>query len=363
MNTVNPAYDIAEGELSAALFMSIGLEKGLVCRASEWWAADAESLGELERLPESEVLYDEWHRDWELQIRSLPQSIVMVELRRNRGSASQVTADVLSHSRRAARLEVSRVRELVPAAEPKEWTGAHVGFWYNAARGGSAYIARKLEADSWSSTATNYPTATRRQLEPLMLDAARLTTGGRLVLWQGPPGTGKTSALRTLAREHRRELRVEYVIDPESFFGKSMSYFVEVVFAENAPTDRTRLLVLEDCDELLSADAKERAGQGLARLLNLVDGLIGQGLNLGVLITTNEPLGSFHAAISRPGRCAAIVSFDLFSVDEGARWLGDHPDKPLGKTSLADLFALKAGRQPMRRAQRIGFRTPAGKRD
>ena len=49
-----------------------------------------------------------------------------------------------------------------------------------------------------------------------------------------------------------------------------------------------RLLVLEDTGELLSADARDRAGQGLSRFLNVVDGLIGQGLRVLVLVTTNE---------------------------------------------------------------------------
>jgi hypothetical protein len=44
---------------------------------------------------------------------------------------------------------------------------------------------------------------------------------------------------------------------------------VDVLFAQAVEADKTRLLVLEDCDELLSVDAKLRAGQGLARLLNL----------------------------------------------------------------------------------------------
>ena len=40
---------------------------------------------------------------------------------------------------------------------------------------------------------------------------------------------------------------------------------------------RWRLLLLEDCDELIGADAKRASGQALSRLLNLTDGLLGQG--------------------------------------------------------------------------------------
>jgi hypothetical protein len=59
----------------------------------------------------------------------------------------------------------------------------------------------------------------------------------------------------------------------------------------------------------------------LARLLNLVDGLIGQGLRIGVLITTNDPLSGFPPAVSRPGRCGAAIAFDAFGQEEADQWL------------------------------------------
>ena len=41
--------------------------------------------------------------------------------------------------------------------------------------------------------------------------------------------------------------------------------------------ERWRLLLLEDCDELIRGEAKQSTGQALSRLLNLTDGLLGQG--------------------------------------------------------------------------------------
>ena len=61
------------------------------------------------------------------------------------------------------------------------------------------------------------------------------------------------------------------------------------------------MLLLEDCDELIRGDAKSDTGQSLSRLLNLTDGLLGQGLEVIVGITTNEPLPKLHSAIVRPG--------------------------------------------------------------
>ena len=79
---------------------------------------------------------------------------------------------------------------------------------------------------------------------------------------------------------------------------------------------------MEDTSELLSADARERTGQGLSRFLNVVDGLIGQGLRVIVLVTTNEEI-KLHPAVARPGRCAANMMFDALSR-EGIGWLSAH---------------------------------------
>lgn len=51
-----------------------------------------------------------------------------------------------------------------------------------------------------------------------------------------------------------------------------------------------RLIVAEDSDDYLRASARRDAGAGLSRLLNLTDGILGQGFNVLVLITTNEEL-------------------------------------------------------------------------
>ena len=108
-----------------------------------------------------------------------------------------------------------------------------------------------------------------------------------------------------------------------------------------------RLLVLEDTGELLRPDAKSIIGQGLSRFLNVVDGLIGQGLRVLVLVTTNEEIGTLHPAVARPGRSAANIAFPPLTREEAKAWLERHgvdsaaPSPP----TLASLYALLEGRE------------------
>jgi ATP-dependent 26S proteasome regulatory subunit len=78
-----------------------------------------------------------------------------------------------------------------------------------------------------------------------------------------------------------------------------------------------RLLVFEDADGLVvDRGFKGSRSGGMARLLNLADGLLGMGQELMVLFTTNSAPGDLDPALSRPGRCLAHTKFDRFEVDE-----------------------------------------------
>ena len=212
---------------------------------------------------------------------------------------------------------------------------------------GADMSTRRVATPAWDECARNYPARTRRALDALMTASDVAERAGRLVLWHGAPGTGKTTAVRALSRAWSSWCRPHYVMDPERLFSDPQ-YLLEVSGADEGDEDdgRWRLVVAEDCDEYLRADAKVRAGASLGRLLNLCDGILGHGLKVLVLLTTNEDVGALHPAVTRPGRCLAKVEFDLLSRREAAAWLGDLTPVPESPTTLAELYALAEERMP-----------------
>jgi len=167
--------------------------------------------------------------------------------------------------------------------------------------------------------------------------------------------------------EWREWAKFHYIVDPDAFFGSSPNYMMNVIMDEGGPRwadddddeKDWRVLVLEDSGELLAKDAKLQTGQGLSRLLNLVDGLIGQGLRILVMVTTNEELGKLSDAVSRPGRCAHNLEFLPFESEEEIRkWLDLHKCGilPIPRSvRLAELYAATQGQAISQEIRSVGF--------
>jgi len=300
------------------------------------WSIDI--LGEYQQLLEASESFDGQRKSWLL--RHNQDLITLVEV-------VDGWAEVLTAGKDHAAVEETCALISAQVAKDSNSSIVPITFWALDPEKFPKAIMRKLEAPEWSELNGNYNGTVIEGMEKLL--ALQECPKERLILWHGPAGTGKTHALRALVRQWLPWCDAAFITDAERFVGGggSPTYLFDVANFSGGRVasdsqKRSKLIILEDAGELMTTEARTTTGQGLSRLLNLTDGLLGQGLNVMVLITTNEPLSSMHPAIVRPGRCLCEMEFGALEPDTANWWLRDHGCQEIveKETTLAQLFSM-----------------------
>jgi ATPase family associated with various cellular activities (AAA) len=371
-----PISRLEGAELPRALFVRVVLGCGarVIVSARAERQGDVLTLGGVEELGESCQASVDEKGVREALLRCAPGQMPALLCRHHSGdfevsvAAGEVDAAEAQAALLAAAIRVER--------KPRD-TRVPVAFWAGAGEdllsvGGPRW--RRLSLPPLAEIADNYPIAVASGLTAFCAHSSGDALPGRLALWHGPPGTGKTWALRALGCEWRGWCDLHYITDPERLLGGDSAYMLKVLAGrseadlsdrneevEDEPpsNERWRLLVLEDAGELLGLAAPAEVGRGFARLLNIADGLLGQGSRALILVTSNEPLGKLHPAALRPGRAMATLEFAPLSAAEAAAWFaGRGVDRKVGSSAtIAELHAILAGGQskPQAGGAAVGF--------
>lgn len=167
------------------------------------------------------------------------------------------------------------------------------------------------------------------------------TATGRLTILQGPAGTGKTRYLRALMQELGDDCAA--IVLPVSLAGElSQPRMLGQITANEEFEGKNLLLIIEDGDGLL--EKRDRASSVISDFLNIVDGLVGEIVNLHVVVTTNLQKKDFDPAITRPGRLHSILYFEALPYEQAAkvyrRETGEDLAKDKDEYTLAEIYAL-----------------------
>jgi len=222
---------------------------------------------------------------------------------------------------------------------------------------GPRYYYRNIVCPRWASVKKNYPNSTTIEW---LLALDEPLDYGKLVFWHGKPGTGKTYMIRALMSEWKDKADFFYILDPENLFGKA-GYLVETLLQrperpepevtsasapyEGAVKERLKVFIIEDALDLLLAENRKDMSTAMARLLNLTEGIVGQGFKVLVLITSNEQVKAIDPAFIRAGRCLQVLEYEPFTREQGREWLESHgtflktTDISKEEWTLADLYA------------------------
>lgn len=213
-------------------------------------------------------------------------------------------------------------------------------------------IRQFIKCPIWQEIDNNYQADTRNSIETIM-SMQQPWEHGRLIIWHGSPGTGKTYAIRSTMMAWRNKYNFVVITDPEKF-AASPDYYFKLAgdtaeeqpicngLKQLAPSKRT-LFILEDSADLIMPESRAAHYDKVGKLLNITDGLFGQGREDMFLITFNEKVDRIDPAFIRPGRCVANIEFSKFSQNEAKQWLENHQyNTPIkrGEMTLAEMFEL-----------------------
>lgn len=221
---------------------------------------------------------------------------------------------------------------------------------------GSPYLnSQKLLCPKWSEIKGNYASKVLEGMENLINNKAPWLNG-RLIILYGPPGCGKTYFIRSLVRAYRNLMVSTVVIDPEELSRNPMYYFDisgdisetaletndgKLVTNEEAKK-KPRLIIMEDCADLILTESRTAHYDKVGKLLNMTDGLLGQGRNDVFLISFNEDINEIDPAFMRPGRLLVSIEVPKLSYEDSSLWLknkGYNQELPKAQYSLAELYS------------------------
>lgn len=160
----------------------------------------------------------------------------------------------------------------------------------------------------------NYTEEVMSGYNKVLTDIQSKSPSGRIGIFDGPPGTGKTHLLRGMLTTAKANFVFIAPSDLVSMTGAAILPAL-IQFTKNKESTGPVVFVIEDADECIAPRAGDNMSS-ISSVLNLGDGILGQILDIRMVMTTNAKRQEFDAAIVRPGRLSACVRVGKLPVEQ-----------------------------------------------
>jgi hypothetical protein len=169
-----------------------------------------------------------------------------------------------------------------------------------------------------------------------IIESLNKKRGKGIVFLHGKHGTGKTTYLRHLI--HSLKKNVIYVSPDMSARVSEPSFLTFLMKHKNS------VLIIEDAENVIKTrEAGEN--QAVSNLLNITDGILGDGLNFQIICTFNTGFDNIDPALKRKGRMIAQYEFGNLSREKTSNLVKETYGSevlPLhSEMSLAEIFNMQ----------------------
>ncbi len=174
------------------------------------------------------------------------------------------------------------------------------------------------------------------EAHPWILKNLNMSDKSGLYLFYGLPGTGKSTYVRYLISQTSKKV----LFLPSNLVGILGDPVFNNILVEN----KDCILVIEDAEEVLQS-RDTGINSGISFLLNLTDGLLGEGLGIQVICTLNAHLSKIDHAALRKGRLLARYHFDALNFEKANALLKKNNIEDFVTTqdmTLADIYHFTA---------------------
>lgn len=207
----------------------------------------------------------------------------------------------------------SQWAEKFPKLDPPPPAKESYGNLFTLMRSGNSIAIQEFHKNAGHPLVPqNYDPEVLKKYNTVQEQFALPSPHGRLAIFSGPPGTGKTTLFENLIYDWRDKADMIYV--PSHLVPLlGNPDLLPVLKSYRDRTHRYMIFILEDADECL-VERSDGNVSSVSALLNLTDGMLGKGLDLRILATTNNEV-HLDKACSRPGRLLLRCSVQNLSQD------------------------------------------------